>query len=136
MFDDASLLEGQLVVVDDLFPCLLVDFEELLKNISLLELLSLLLFLLFMTLGREDKAEAYFILYAQIVLNGLSELLDFLRWRNFDGLGYAGRSLGRCVDLLLAILFLALLVRLGLSDMSAKGVDHRYFRLVLGLRPS
>ena len=80
MFDDASLLEGQLVVVDDLFPSLLVDFEELLKNVSLLELLCLLLFLLFVTLGREDKAEAYFILYAQIVLNGLSELLDFLRW--------------------------------------------------------
>jgi len=52
MFDDASLLEGQLVVVDDLFPCLLVDFEELLKHVSLLELLSLLLFLLFVTLGR------------------------------------------------------------------------------------
>ena len=52
MFDDASLLEGQLVVVDDLFPSLLVDFEELLKNISLLEFLSLLLLLLFVTLGR------------------------------------------------------------------------------------
>ena len=52
MFDDASLLEGQLVVVDDLFPCLLVDFEELLKNVSLFELLCLLLFLLFVTLGR------------------------------------------------------------------------------------
>ena len=112
-----------------------IDFEELLKHVSLLELLSLLLFLLFVTLGREDKAEAYFILYAQIVLNGLSELLDFLRWRNFDGLGYAGRGLGRGVDLLLPILFLALLVRLGLSDMSAKGVDDRYFWLVLGLRP-
>ena len=52
MFDDASLLEGQLVVVDDLFPCLLVDFKELLKNVSLLQFLSLLLFLLLMTLGR------------------------------------------------------------------------------------
>ena len=136
MFNDASLLEGQLVVVDDLFPSLLVDFEELLKNVSLLELLCLLLFLLFVTLGREDKAEAYFVLYAQIVLNGLSELLDFLRWRNFDGLGYAGRGLGRGVDLLLAILFFSLLVRLGLSDMNAKCIDHRHFRLVLCLRPS
>lgn len=62
-------------------------------------------------------------------------MLDFLRWRNFDGLGYAGRGLGRGVDLLLGILFLAILVRLGLSDMSAKGVDHRYFGLVLGLHP-
>ena len=61
-------------------------------------------------------------------------MLDFLRWRNFDGLGYAGRGLGRGVDLLLGILFLCLLVRLGLSDMSAKGVDDRYFWLVLGLR--
>lgn len=52
MFDDASLLEGQLVVVDDLFPCLLVDFKELLKNISLLDLLSLFLFLFFVSLGR------------------------------------------------------------------------------------
>lgn len=52
MFDDASLLEGQLVVVNDLFPCLLVDFKELLKNISLLDLLSLFLFLFFVSLGR------------------------------------------------------------------------------------
>lgn len=52
MFNDTCLLEGQLVVVDDLLPCLLVDFKELLKNVSLLELFSLLLFLLFMTLGR------------------------------------------------------------------------------------
>jgi len=51
MFDYTCLFEGQLVVVDDLFPSLLVDFEELLKNISLLEFLSLLLLLLFVTLG-------------------------------------------------------------------------------------
>ena len=63
-----------------------------------------------MTLGWQDKAEANFFLYAQIVLNGLSELLDFLRWRNFDGLGYTGRSLGRGVDLLLSILFFTILV--------------------------
>lgn len=37
--------------------------------------------------------------------------------------------------MLLAILFFSLLVRLGFSDMSAKGVDDRYFGLVLGLRP-